>query len=239
MCVYTIEQVWSREWPRYLWSTWPPLPPVLVENLRCHPRQSPNQRSSFDRPFLRTRPRSHGFMSIAGAQPTRDSCRSHILTSRLDIARREQEWREKLSESGEARSGRHRPCGRSGRRRNRGSGAGGPNRGTEADYNGQLYLIYVLREAQRWGLGRRLTASVVADLLARGFSSMIVWVLSDNPARRFYEGLGGIVVGVKDVAVDGATVLNETAYGWPSLRSLQERLHRRADPTRARAAIPT
>jgi ribosomal protein S18 acetylase RimI-like enzyme len=111
---------------------------------------------------------------------------------------------------------------------------GGPNRGTEEGYDGELYLIYVRREAQGWGLGRRLTTSVASDLMARGFSSMIVWVLADNPSRRFYESLGGVVVGSKDVAVDQA-VLKETAYGWPSLRTLQARLMTNDPPPSPRA----
>ena len=145
------------------------------------------------------------------------------LASQLDLPRREREWHEKLSRAPEGGAAGVGPVVAVVGRAVVGVAQGGPNRGTEEGCDGQLYLIYVRREAQGWGLGRRLTASVVADLLSHSFSSMIVWVLTGNPARQFYEALGGVVVGSKDVPVDNA-VLEETAYGWPSLRRLQERL---------------
>jgi L-amino acid N-acyltransferase YncA len=145
------------------------------------------------------------------------------LISRLDLARREGEWQSKLSRRSESEAGVGWPVVAVVGDAVVGVAHGGPNRGTEPAYDGELYLIYIRREAQRWGLGRRLTAAVVADLVGRGLSSMIVWVLADNPSRLFYEALGGIVVGSKDVAVDTA-VLKETAYGWPRLSTLQERL---------------
>jgi hypothetical protein len=42
---------------------------------------------------------------------------------------------------------------------------------------------------------------------------MIVWVLADNPARRFYEALDGQYVGERDIEIDGVK-LREVAYGW-------------------------
>jgi hypothetical protein len=45
---------------------------------------------------------------------------------------------------------------------------------------------------------------------------MAVWVLALNPARRFYERLGGKVIGHKAIELGGQIFL-EVAYGWQSL----------------------
>ena len=42
---------------------------------------------------------------------------------------------------------------------------------------------------------------------------MLLWVLASNPARQFYEAMGGRVVGVKSERF-GDTILKEIAYGW-------------------------
>ena len=87
------------------------------------------------------------------------------------------------------------------------------------DFGGELYAIYVLQNAQRMGIGRRLVLAVANDLVARGFSSMLVWVLEENPSRRFYEGLRGTELESKDITIGGKT-LKETGYGWKDLNSL-------------------
>ena len=57
-------------------------------------------------------------------------------------------------------------------------------------------------------------------LHVRGFKSLCLWVLEENTsARRFYERLGGIVVGEK-TEVHGEDEFREVAYGWDSLESL-------------------
>lgn len=48
-------------------------------------------------------------------------------------------------------------------------------------------------------------------------SSMLVWVLADNPAAHFYQSLGGQQVYQKQIKI--ATVkLVEVAYGWIDTR---------------------
>lgn len=50
----------------------------------------------------------------------------------------------------------------------------------------------------------------------RGCNSMMVWVLKDNPARGFYERLGGGYLYEKTIEI-GKDTLVEAAYGWRSL----------------------
>ncbi|HEY3313846.1 MAG TPA: GNAT family N-acetyltransferase [Bacillota bacterium] len=65
--------------------------------------------------------------------------------------------------------------------------------------------------------GRRLVAAVVGELTAGGFRSMLVWVLADNPFRRFYESLGGTYLRSQKMEIGGAR-LNEVAYAWTDLQ---------------------
>jgi ribosomal protein S18 acetylase RimI-like enzyme len=101
-----------------------------------------------------------------------------------------------------------------------GFAGGGPRRGSSPPHDAEVYAIYVLRAARHRGCGRRLLAALAAALRARGFNSLCLWVLRENAlARRFYERLGGQVVGER-TEVDGEQEFNEVAYGWASLESL-------------------
>lgn len=104
-----------------------------------------------------------------------------------------------------------------------GFAACGPLRGSDPVYKAELYAIYVLQDVQRAGIGKRLVGAVVHDLKRRGYQSLLVCVLADNPARRFYETLGGQYEGSREIPI-GGRVLKEMAYGWGSLDSLQSPL---------------
>ncbi|GMA50003.1 putative N-acetyltransferase YuaI [Alicyclobacillus contaminans] len=67
---------------------------------------------------------------------------------------------------------------------------GGRERSGDADYDGELYAIYLLQAHQRRGIGRALFQNIVQHLVVNGFRSMLIWVLEDNPACRFYESMG-------------------------------------------------
>ncbi len=89
-------------------------------------------------------------------------------------------------------------------------------------YHGELYAIYLLQDYQRQGWGARLIQSTAQGLLQRGFTTMLVWVLAQNPACAFYEKLGGLYLRQKPVEFNGVTLM-ESAYGWDDLRTLLEK----------------
>jgi hypothetical protein len=64
-----------------------------------------------------------------------------------------------------------------------------------------------------------LTEAVVTGLLHHDLSLMLMWVLSANPARAFYEALGGQYVAEQEITI-GAARLVEVADGWRDLRRL-------------------
>ena len=100
-----------------------------------------------------------------------------------------------------------------------GFACGGPNRGQESEFDAELYAIYVSPTQQRHGVGRALVKAVALALMGQGRRGLIVWVLSANPARRFYESLGGTFIGERPVMI-GAASYPEAGYGWDDLRTL-------------------
>ena len=94
--------------------------------------------------------------------------------------------------------------------------AGGPERNRRAQFDGELYALYVLEPYQRHGLGTALLVSV-ADALARsGHNAMLAWVLARNPAVGFYERRGGKRVDERSVTIAGDE-LEEIAFGWSDI----------------------
>jgi ribosomal protein S18 acetylase RimI-like enzyme len=93
-----------------------------------------------------------------------------------------------------------------------GFGNAGPERDDTTDFTGEIYALYVLKAYQGYGIGRRLVQACVQSLAEAGHMSLLIWVLAENPARGFYDTLGGKVVGEKMISMDGKELL-ELAYG--------------------------
>ncbi|WP_339063452.1 GNAT family N-acetyltransferase [Tepidibacillus marianensis] len=99
--------------------------------------------------------------------------------------------------------------------------SGGFNRSSQSEYIGEIYAIYILKDAQRRRVGRKLVKKLAEQLQQVGINSVEVWVLADNPSRKFYERLGGQYVGSKLVEI-GIQVLKEVSYGWKDIEVLLE-----------------
>jgi len=82
---------------------------------------------------------------------------------------------------------------------------------------GEVYAIYLVQRAKRFGLGAEMFDRVRGWLRANQMPSMIVWVLENNHhARRFYEAMGGRVGNRLQTSVAGFPVV-EQAYVWERL----------------------
>ena len=100
--------------------------------------------------------------------------------------------------------------------------ASGPRRGDALKEDGEIYALYLLRAHQRRGVGRALCKAAAQRLRERGLRSAAAWVLRENePARRFYERIGGRAAGERSMTDDGATLV-EVAYGWNDLGPLAD-----------------
>ena len=96
---------------------------------------------------------------------------------------------------------------------------GGTERSANPIYKGEIYALYILKPYQRQGLGRNLTRTVARRLSQLGLDSILVWVLADNPACKFYRSLGGQEVEQKLIDFNGSK-FKEIAYGWQNTQDL-------------------
>lgn len=100
-----------------------------------------------------------------------------------------------------------------------GFGIAGEARAPRAERRGEVYVLYLLPQVQRRGIGTRLFASLARGLDLRGMDSMVVWALERNPARAFYARLGGRAGEERQHAV-GTRSLTEVCYAWDALEEV-------------------
>ena len=96
----------------------------------------------------------------------------------------------------------------------------GPSRAGVAG-EGEIATLYLLRQAQGHGAGKRLMAAAARALFAEGARSLALSVLRDNvPARGFYEHLGGRAETTTLERGPGGALLHEVTYRWPEIEAL-------------------
>ena len=98
-----------------------------------------------------------------------------------------------------------------------GFACGGPERSDEHNVDVEIYAIYILRQYQRQGVGRRLVKALAGEFAGRQYASMLIWVLSGNSsAATFYENLRGEVFTTKPLVI-GNCEYEVTGYVWRNL----------------------
>lgn len=110
-----------------------------------------------------------------------------------------------------------------------GFGNCGKQRDPAFAFDGEIYTLYVLPDAQGGGLGRQLLLALFARLVDSGHRSALVWVVRANPARFFYERLGGKLTVHRPIPVGGRPV-DSSGYGWSDLSAVLEREARSRAP---------
>jgi ribosomal protein S18 acetylase RimI-like enzyme len=101
-----------------------------------------------------------------------------------------------------------------------GLAVGGPPRADGPEDTGEIHMLYVRESHQGRGHGRRLVRAVAAHLAQRGKHALVIGCLAANaPARRFYEALGGGLIGEREYDEAGI-MLPEVVYGWTDIRAL-------------------
>lgn len=95
-------------------------------------------------------------------------------------------------------------------------GFGNSGRARHDNAIGEVFTLYVANDWQGRGIGRALLGEMFNSLQGHGLSQAMVWVLSANPARFFYEAMGGNRLAERREPFSG-TVLDETAYLWSDL----------------------
>jgi ribosomal protein S18 acetylase RimI-like enzyme len=103
-----------------------------------------------------------------------------------------------------------------------GFGNCGPQREPGLGFAGEVYTLYVAPEAQGMGLGRQLLLALFARLVHCGHRSALIWVVRANPARFFYERLGGKLALHRSIPLGGEPI-EAVGYGWSDLCALLDR----------------
>jgi GNAT superfamily N-acetyltransferase len=99
---------------------------------------------------------------------------------------------------------------------------GGANRDPVEDFDAEIYALYVLPAVQGKGAGKALFHALAKQLAADGFRRLVVWTLVGNPARKFYEKVGGVVVVPERPYPIGGVNYSAVALGWRSLAAAAE-----------------
>jgi len=83
-------------------------------------------------------------------------------------------------------------------------------------HDGEVFTLYVQQDHQGRDIGKLLLGGLFQRLLESNTRSALIWVLAPNPARFFYEAMGGRRIAEREERLWGAK-LPEAAYGWPDL----------------------
>lgn len=97
----------------------------------------------------------------------------------------------------------------------------GPARDDAAGFDGEIYTLYVDPSFYGRGVGKALLRAAFGALRLRRYSGCIIWAHAKNPARFFYEAMGGRLIAERTAHLMGDSV-PETAFGWRKL-ALAER----------------
>ena len=141
----------------------------------------------------------------------------HVL-DHLSVEERAERWKKRLEDGIDPY---HRVLVTEANGRVTGFASYGSNLEDDPQYRGEIHALYILNEYRSQGLGRKLVFRAASALLDLNMNSMVVWVLSANPYRKFYERLGGKYLYEKPGLVSGI-LLEKTAYSWEDLNSLTE-----------------
>ena len=100
-----------------------------------------------------------------------------------------------------------------------GYGSAGPARPNGLPFAAEIYTLYVAPDHQGRGLGRGLLHAMFGQLRRQGHGTAMLWVLAANPARFFYNAMGGTLAAQRNERHFGVA-LDELAYGWADLKNL-------------------
>ncbi len=81
------------------------------------------------------------------------------------------------------------------------------------EFVGELNKIYLLRDYQRVGLGRKLLWNVARRFLSMGINNMDLFGIPQNPSCYFHEAMGGERLNAKNQEFQGG-------YCWRNLEQL-------------------
>ena len=73
--------------------------------------------------------------------------------------------------------------------------------------DGEVYALNLLRSHHGLGIGKALFEAALEVMRSQGKRRVIVWVLADNPARKFFHCMGGVQKSEKIIEIGGVKLL--------------------------------
>ncbi len=78
----------------------------------------------------------------------------------------------------------------------------------------EIYTLYLLKANQGSGIGKQLFKAGLEYAKSNGAKSLTLWVLADNPSRKFYEHMGGNLEDERIEKVGGVNLLEMMYEFW-------------------------
>ncbi|MBK5430007.1 MULTISPECIES: GNAT family N-acetyltransferase [Bacillus] len=98
---------------------------------------------------------------------------------------------------------------------------GGAERTGTYNCDGELYAIYILQEYQGMKIGQLLFQALLSDCKKNNMQSLLVWVVSNNPSKKFYEKYNPEKIDTKFLE---RLHIEEIAYVWRNMDCLYKTL---------------
>jgi len=96
---------------------------------------------------------------------------------------------------------------------------GGVERTGTYNCDGELYAIYLLQQYQGLKIGQKLFQALLSECVKNDMQSLLVWVVTNNPSKKFYEKFNPEKIDTKFLE---RVKVEETAYCWRDLKLLQK-----------------
>jgi ribosomal protein S18 acetylase RimI-like enzyme len=98
-----------------------------------------------------------------------------------------------------------------------GYSCGGKNRHDKFTFDGELFAIYLLREYQGKGIGKKLFLTSIEEFRKQNISSFLLFVLSSNTgSRKFYESFKPDFTANEMITIDNGQYC-DICYGWSDI----------------------
>ncbi|PEB25918.1 GNAT family N-acetyltransferase [Bacillus toyonensis] len=94
---------------------------------------------------------------------------------------------------------------------------GGVERSGTYNCDGELYAIYLLQQYQGLKIGQKLFQALLSECIKNGMQSLLVWVVTNNPAKKFYEKYNPEKIDTKFLE---RVQVEETAYCWRNINNI-------------------
>ena len=94
---------------------------------------------------------------------------------------------------------------------------GGVERTGTYNCDGELYAIYLLQEYQGMKIGQKLFQALLSDCINNDMQSLLVWVVTNNPSKKFYEKFNPEKIDTKFLE---RLQVEETAYCWRDINNI-------------------